>query len=301
MHPGVLEAGAIGVPDERSGEAVKVVVVRKDPALTEAECAGALQAAPDRLQDAAHRRVPQRAAAQDQHRQDPAPRTARRPRWPRPATPHRAARPRCRAARRRRPIARAALRLRDGREVTLRADRASPTRRRSRAGLRAAVAGVALQPLHAAQEAPQRRGAATAACTRGRGGTSSSWPRRPKDGGYRHRRRRAVRACRQKASARPANSPITMAEDWRGSGLAARLLASLMRRARRDGYATMEGWVLAENTPMLGAGAQARVQPPSRRPATPPSCACGARCSATARGPARPPRPCARRGCGRCA
>jgi long-chain acyl-CoA synthetase len=34
MHPGVLEAGAIGVPDERSGEAVKVVVVRKDPTLT---------------------------------------------------------------------------------------------------------------------------------------------------------------------------------------------------------------------------------------------------------------------------
>ena len=37
MHPGVLEAGAIGVPDERSGEAVKVVVVRQDPALTEDE------------------------------------------------------------------------------------------------------------------------------------------------------------------------------------------------------------------------------------------------------------------------
>jgi long-chain acyl-CoA synthetase len=34
MHPGVLEAGAIGVPDERSGEAVKVFVVRKDPTLT---------------------------------------------------------------------------------------------------------------------------------------------------------------------------------------------------------------------------------------------------------------------------
>jgi long-chain acyl-CoA synthetase len=31
----VLEAGAIGVPDERAGEAVKVVVVRRDPALTE--------------------------------------------------------------------------------------------------------------------------------------------------------------------------------------------------------------------------------------------------------------------------
>ena len=36
-HPGVLEAAAIGVPDERSGEAVKVVVVRKDPALTESD------------------------------------------------------------------------------------------------------------------------------------------------------------------------------------------------------------------------------------------------------------------------
>jgi long-chain acyl-CoA synthetase len=34
MHPGVLEVAAIGVPDERSGEAVKVFVVRKDPALT---------------------------------------------------------------------------------------------------------------------------------------------------------------------------------------------------------------------------------------------------------------------------
>ncbi len=33
-HPGVVECAAIGVPDERSGEAVKVFVVRKDPALT---------------------------------------------------------------------------------------------------------------------------------------------------------------------------------------------------------------------------------------------------------------------------
>ena len=37
MHPGVLEVGAIGVPDEHSGEVVKVVVVKKDPALTEAD------------------------------------------------------------------------------------------------------------------------------------------------------------------------------------------------------------------------------------------------------------------------
>jgi len=33
--PGVLESAAVGVPDERSGEAVKLVVVRKDPSLTE--------------------------------------------------------------------------------------------------------------------------------------------------------------------------------------------------------------------------------------------------------------------------
>jgi long-chain acyl-CoA synthetase len=34
MHPGVLEAAAIGVPSEHSGEAVKLFVVRKDPNLT---------------------------------------------------------------------------------------------------------------------------------------------------------------------------------------------------------------------------------------------------------------------------
>jgi long-chain acyl-CoA synthetase len=36
-HPGVLEAGAVGVPDARTGEAVRLVVVRKDPALTETD------------------------------------------------------------------------------------------------------------------------------------------------------------------------------------------------------------------------------------------------------------------------
>jgi long-chain acyl-CoA synthetase len=35
-HPGVLEVAAIGVPDEHSGEVVKLFVVKKDPALTEA-------------------------------------------------------------------------------------------------------------------------------------------------------------------------------------------------------------------------------------------------------------------------
>ena len=34
-HPGVLECAAVGVPDEHSGEAVKLFVVKRDPALTE--------------------------------------------------------------------------------------------------------------------------------------------------------------------------------------------------------------------------------------------------------------------------
>ncbi len=34
-HPGVMEAAAIGVPDEKSGEVVKLFVVRKDPKLAE--------------------------------------------------------------------------------------------------------------------------------------------------------------------------------------------------------------------------------------------------------------------------
>ena len=35
MHPGVLDVGAIGVPDAKAGEVVKIIVVKKDPALTE--------------------------------------------------------------------------------------------------------------------------------------------------------------------------------------------------------------------------------------------------------------------------
>jgi long-chain acyl-CoA synthetase len=37
LHPGVLEAAVIGVPDERTGEAVKLFVIKRDPALTEAQ------------------------------------------------------------------------------------------------------------------------------------------------------------------------------------------------------------------------------------------------------------------------
>ncbi|MBZ5759897.1 long-chain-fatty-acid--CoA ligase [Rhizobium sp. VS19-DR104.2] len=37
MHAGIVEAAAVGVADEHSGEAVKLFVVRRDPALTEAD------------------------------------------------------------------------------------------------------------------------------------------------------------------------------------------------------------------------------------------------------------------------
>jgi long-chain acyl-CoA synthetase len=39
MHPGVLEAAAVGVPDRNSGEAVKLFIVKRDPELTEADVA----------------------------------------------------------------------------------------------------------------------------------------------------------------------------------------------------------------------------------------------------------------------
>jgi long-chain acyl-CoA synthetase len=35
--PGVLESAAVGVPDERTGERIKLVVVKSDPALSEAD------------------------------------------------------------------------------------------------------------------------------------------------------------------------------------------------------------------------------------------------------------------------
>ena len=37
MHSGVLEAAAIGVPDDNTGEAVKIFIVKKDPSLTAAQ------------------------------------------------------------------------------------------------------------------------------------------------------------------------------------------------------------------------------------------------------------------------
>jgi len=53
---------------------------------------------------------------------------------------------------------------------------------------------------------------------------------------------------------------ITVAEDWRGSGLAVHLLANLVRRSRRDGYTTMEGLVIADNRPMLALARKLRFK-----------------------------------------
>ena len=38
--PGVLECAAVGIPDEKAGEAVKVVIVKKDPGITDADVRG---------------------------------------------------------------------------------------------------------------------------------------------------------------------------------------------------------------------------------------------------------------------
>lgn len=62
-----------------------------------------------------------------------------------------------------------------------------------------------------------------------------------------------VGAARYVASAHPKTCEfsVTVAEDWRGAGLATTLLRRLMLRAKRDGYHAIEGLVLADNQPML--------------------------------------------------
>ena len=76
-HPGVLECAVIGVQDAKSGEAVKAFIVKKDPNLTAEEVIKFCRHPAHRLQGAQADRVQDRPA-QDQCRQDPAPRTARR-------------------------------------------------------------------------------------------------------------------------------------------------------------------------------------------------------------------------------
>ena len=36
LMPGVMETACVGMPDEKTGEAVKLVIVKRDPAVTEA-------------------------------------------------------------------------------------------------------------------------------------------------------------------------------------------------------------------------------------------------------------------------
>ncbi len=76
-HPGVLECAAVGVPDKKSGEAVKLYVVKKDPALTSDDVLKYCREHLTNYKVPARRRVPHRPA-QVERRQDPASRTARR-------------------------------------------------------------------------------------------------------------------------------------------------------------------------------------------------------------------------------
>jgi RimJ/RimL family protein N-acetyltransferase len=58
---------------------------------------------------------------------------------------------------------------------------------------------------------------------------------------------------------------ITVAEGWRGSGLARHLLSGLLQPARDDHYRAMVGLVLADNLPMLALARKLgfRVEPAS--------------------------------------
>ena len=73
---GILECAAVGMPDAKAGEAVKLVIVQEEPGRHRGRRARLLRGAPDRLQAAEDRRVPHRAA-EDAGGQDPAPGAAR--------------------------------------------------------------------------------------------------------------------------------------------------------------------------------------------------------------------------------
>ncbi len=76
-HPGVLKCAAVGVPDAKSGEAVKLFVGEARPERHGGGRHRPLPATSHRLQGAAGGGVPARAA-EDQRGQDPASRIARR-------------------------------------------------------------------------------------------------------------------------------------------------------------------------------------------------------------------------------
>ena len=76
-HGGLMECAVVGVPDQDCGEAVKLFAVKKTPEVTRGKLARLSQDAAHRLQDAETYRIPRRTA-EDQCRQDPAPRVAGR-------------------------------------------------------------------------------------------------------------------------------------------------------------------------------------------------------------------------------
>ena len=75
-HPGVLEVAAVAQPDERSGEVVALFVVKQGSGPHRAAGDRLLPRTAHRLQGAATRLLPQRAA-EDERRQDSAPRALR--------------------------------------------------------------------------------------------------------------------------------------------------------------------------------------------------------------------------------
>ena len=76
-HPGVLECAVIGVQDERTGEAVKPFVVKKDPNLTAEDIIRFCHEQLTNYKIPKHDRIPDRTA-ENQCRKDPAPPVARR-------------------------------------------------------------------------------------------------------------------------------------------------------------------------------------------------------------------------------
>ena len=137
--------------------------------------------------------------------------------------------------------------LRDGRRVTLRA-----VRPRDREELQAAIKRLSpearytrfMSPLRElAPDMLQRAVSPEQNCELQLVAVTGSAPAQTIVGGARYSAAADSRVC---------EFALAIADDWQGVGLARRLLEVLMRTARRRGFETMEGYVLASNTRMLG-------------------------------------------------